>query len=106
MNDIQMQAFIESMLPRDLDVKSMQGFKMDLSANADFRKLFFSVSCDCGTSAILSVEVSKEKTPVEIENAIPSLADGLKRQASAFRSMSCDLHTRMRLGPLASEKTA
>ena len=105
MNDVQIQVLIGNMLPNDLDLKPMKGFKMDLSANADFRKLFFSASCDCGTSAILSVEVSKEKTSAEIENALPSMIDGLKRQATAFRSMSCNLHTQMRLGPLASEQT-
>ena len=82
----------------------MPGFNMDLSANADFRKLFFSATCECGTSALLSVEVSKEKTSDEIRQALPSVIDALKGQAKQFRSMSCDLHTKMRLGPLAGRK--
>jgi hypothetical protein len=79
----------------------MSGFKMNLSANADFRKLFFSATCDCGTSALLSVEVSKDKTGDEIRTALPTVINALVGQAQQFRSMSCDLHSKMRLGPMA-----
>ncbi|MCH8310538.1 MAG: hypothetical protein IIB17_08595 [Chloroflexi bacterium] len=53
---------------------------------------------------MLSVEVSKDKTSDEIRQALPSVIDALKGQAKQFRSMSCDLHTKMRLGPLAGRK--
>jgi hypothetical protein len=79
----------------------MSGFKLDLSANADFRKLFFSATCDCGTSALLSVEVSKDKTVEEIRTALPMVIDALAGQAKQFRSMSCAMHNKMRLGPMA-----
>jgi|TARA_Y100000031_G_C7965896_1_gene268110 hypothetical protein len=79
----------------------MSGFNMNLSANTDFRKLFFSATCDCGTSALLSVEISKDKTVDEIRAALPSVIEGLSGQAKQFQSMSCDLHTKMRLGPTA-----
>jgi len=95
---------IADALPDDLGLSSMTGFNMDLSANADFRKIFFSATCECGTSALLSVEVSRDKTADEIRQALPSVIDGLERQAKQFRSMSCDLHTKMRLGPLAGQQ--
>ena len=76
----------------------MAGFKLDLSANPGFRKSFFSVRCDCGTAAVLSIEVSGQKTIAEIEAALPSLVDRLKSQAGSFRAMPCDAHLRMRLG--------
>ena len=101
MSDSQIQTLIGDAIPDALGLDLMEGFKMDLSANADFRKLFFSAKCECGTSALLSVEISRDKTVDEIKAALPSVIDGLAGQARQFRSMSCEVHTKMRLGPMA-----
>ncbi|MCL0029068.1 hypothetical protein M1N23_02855 [Dehalococcoidia bacterium] len=85
-------------MPEDLDAVPMAGFKLNLSANPGFKKAFFSVRCECGTAAVLSIEVSGQKTIAEIEAVLPSLVDRLKSQASSFRAMSCDIHLQMRLG--------
>ena len=99
-----LQTLIAEAFPDDLNLSPMSGFKMDLSANAEFRKLFFSAKCDCGTSALLSVEISNDKTVEDIKDALRSIIDGLGRQAKQFRSMSCDMHTKMRLGPMAGRQ--
>ena len=93
---------IHGALPADSRLTPLPGFKMDLSANPGFRKVFFAARCTCGTSALLSVEVSEDKTMREVREALPSLVDRLVRQQQAFDSMSCEMHTRMRLGPAAS----
>ena len=99
--DQQLQALIAEAVPRDIGLTKMKGFKMDLSANPGFRKVFFSARCDCGTVALLSVEVAREKTADEVKQALPSLVSRLEGQARSFYSMSCDVHKRMRLGPAA-----
>ena len=101
LSDGQIQSLIADAFPDDLGLTPMSGFNLNLSANADFRKLFFSATCDCGTSALLSVEISNDKTVDEIRAALPSVIEGLSGQAKQFQSMSCDLHTKMRLGPTA-----
>ena len=89
-------------LPEETSLTPLPGFKLDLSANPGFQKVFFSARCGCGTSALLSVEVAREKTMAEVREALPSLVDRLVKQERTFESMSCELHTRMRLGPTAS----
>ena len=79
----------------------MRGFKMDLSANRGFHKVFFAARCECTTVALLSVEVSEDKTLADVERALPSLVGRLEAQARAFYNMNCDMHERMRLGPAA-----
>ncbi len=98
----QIRDLIREALPKDSPLSPLPGFKMNLSANPGFRKVFFVDSCSCGTSALLSVEVSREKTMSEIQEALPSLVERLVRQQQQFESMSCDMHLRMRLGPAAS----
>ena len=71
---------------------------MDFSANPGFKKIFFAASCDCETSALLSVEISEEKDDNEIQAAIPSLVDRLERQERSFRMMDCGTHSKMRTG--------
>ena len=93
---------IRGALPEETSLTPLPGFKLDLSANPGFRKVFFSARCGCGTSALLSVEVAREKTMSEVREALPSLVDRLVKQERAFESMSCEMHTRMRLGPSAS----
>ena len=62
------------------------------------KKIFFAASCDCETSALLSVEISEEKDDNEIQAAIPSLVDRLERQERSFRMMDCGTHSKMRTG--------
>ena len=88
-------------LSPDLELEALRGFKMDLSANKDFHKVFFAARCECTTVALLSVEASAEKTLGEVRRALPSLVARLEAQARAFYNMSCDVHARMRLGPAA-----
>ena len=87
----------------ELGLSPLSGFKMDLSANPGFRKVFFSARCECKTVALLSVEVSGEKTLQDVERALPMLVSRLEAQARSFYNMPCDMHTRMRLGPVASK---
>ena len=96
------RALICDALPLDTNLTPLPGFKLNLSANPGFRKVFFADRCSCGTSALLSVEVSKERTIPEIWEALPSLVDRLMQQQRQFESMPCDLHLQMRLGPASS----
>ena len=98
MDDTQIQKCLIDEFSPDVRLRPMFGFKMDFSANPGFRKIFFSASCDCETSALLSVEISKEKDDNEIEDAIPSLVEHLERQEKAFRTMDCETHSKMRRG--------
>ena len=85
----------------DLDLSALRGLKMDLSANRGFHKVFFAARCECTTVALLSVEVSEEKTVADVKRALPSLVGRLEAQARAFYNMNCEMHERMRLGPAA-----
>jgi len=95
----QLRELISDAIPDEAGLTPLSGFKLDLSANPGFQKAFFSARCDCGTSALLSVEVAQDKTVLQVRQALPSLVDRLQGQARTFRGMSCDLHTRMRMGP-------
>ena len=98
----QLRSLISEAVPSELGITPMKnGFKMNLSANPGFHKVFFSARCDCKTAALLSVEVSEKKTPQEVRQAIPALISKLEAQAKTFYSMPCEAHTRMRLGPAA-----
>ena len=98
-SDRQLRAMVVEALPADTRLIPLKGFGMNLSANPDFRKVFFSAKCDCGTAALLSVEIAQEKTINQIEQALPSLVSKLGGQSRSFYSMSCDVHRKMRLGP-------
>jgi len=100
-SDLLLHEMITDALPADSDLTPMKGFKLDLSANRGFRKVFFSARCGCGTAALLSVEVAEDKTTEQIEQALPALAGKLQAQATTFHTMSCETHARMRLGPAA-----
>jgi hypothetical protein len=95
-----MRLVLDAVSP-DLGLSSLRGFKMDLSANRGFHKVFFSARCECKTVALLSVEVSEEKTLADVERALPSLVGRLEAQARSFYNMNCEVHARMRLGPAA-----
>ncbi len=75
---------------------------MDLSANPGFRKVFFARRCECGTAALLSIEVEKAKTCAEVRNALPTLVTALEQKAKAFDNMTCESHRAMRLGPASN----
>ena len=98
MDNTQIQKLIVDQFSKDIRLRPMSGFKMDFSANPGFKKIFFAASCDCETSALLSVEISVEKDDNEIQAAIPSLVDRLERQERSFRMMDCGTHSKMRTG--------
>ena len=100
----ELSALIAEAVPDDAGLTPLTGFKMDLSANRGFLKVFFSARCDCGTVGMLSVEVAPDKTREEVDQALPSLVSKLQAQAQSFRSMSCEIHRKMRLGPAAGRK--
>ncbi len=89
---------VSSSLDTNIKLKRLKGFDVDFSANKDFHKVFFSASCSCGTAAVLSVEVSNNKTMDEIKQALPSLSTKLTSQSEMFYRMSCDMHKKMRSG--------
>ena len=101
----ELSALIAEAVPADAGLTPLPGFKMDLSANRGFRKVFFSVRCDCGTAGVLSVEVAPDKTREEVGQALPALVSKLQAQAQSFRGMPCEIHRKMRLGPAAGKKT-
>ena len=98
MDNTQIQKLIVDQFSEDVRLRPMSGFKMDFSANPGFKKIFFAASCDCETSALLSVEISEEKDDNEIQAAIPSLVERLERQEKSFRMMDCATHSKMRTG--------
>ena len=98
MDNTQIQKLIVDQFSEDIRLRPMSGFKMDFSANPGFKKIFFAASCDCETSALLSVEISEEKDDNEIQAAIPSLVERLERQEKSFRMMDCATHSKMRTG--------
>jgi len=93
-----LQNLILAQLSGDVTLRPLAGFKMDFSANPGFDKVFFAASCECETSALLSLEVSIEKSDDEIKQALPSLVDKLERQEKSFRSMNCSMHGMMKKG--------
>ena len=98
MDNTQIQKLIVDQFSEDIRLRPMSGFKMDFSANPGFKKIFFAASCDCETSALLSVEISEGKDDNEIQAAIPSLVERLERQEKSFRMMDCATHSKMRTG--------
>ena len=96
-SDIQ-NLIIENLQPFPSNLRALPGFKLNLSANNGFHKFFFAVSCDCGTSALLSVEVSEDKSDNEIESAMPSIVNRLIMQEESFNRMDCEVHDMMKTG--------
>ena len=94
----EVQALLKDAVRDESGLEMLKGFKLNFSGTADFHKVFFSAKCDCGTAALLSIEVSKDKTLAEVEESLPSLTDHLNRKLRQFRSMSCEMHTNMRMG--------
>lgn len=98
MEEKAIQALIMDNVDKQVNLRPLSGFKLDFSANPGFMKVFFSASCDCGTAALLSLEVSEEKTDSEIEAALPSLTQRIEMQEKSFRRMDCSMHNMMRTG--------
>jgi hypothetical protein len=105
-DDLGLVNIIISGVPSDIGLTPLRGFKLNLSANPGFRKVFFSAKCDCGTAAVLSVEVAGDKTVDQIMVALPSLTGSLRQQAKRFYQMSCEMHEKMRLGPMAGRQAS
>ena len=101
MKDSDIQQMIASKLSSKSSMRPLAGFKMNVSANPGFKKVFFSVRCsqeDCDTAALLSVEIANSKSDIEIKDALPSLVDRLERQEKSFHSMDCRMHDTMKKG--------
>ena len=94
----QIRSLLLEALSDDTSLTPLEGFKLDLSANRDFHKLFFAARCSCKTVGLLSVEVGLAKTMDEVKRAVPVLVQRLRAQAQAFQAMPCEAHARMRLG--------
>ena len=98
---------LAALVAHDLSAESgltqLKGFKMNLSANPGFRKAHFAARCQCGTAALLSVEVAQDKTVSEVKRALPSLVSKLESQAKMFYGMPCEAHKKMRLGLAAAQ---
>ena len=82
----------------DTQLTQLDGFRLNLSANSGFHKIFFATRCTCKTAGLLSVEVSNSKTTEEVKQVMPQLVRRLRAQAKAFMAMPCDTHAAMRLG--------
>ncbi len=97
---------IVSGVASELGLTPLNGFKLNLSASPGFRKVFFSAKCECGTAALLSIEVAGDKKNSQIQSALPSLTDSLQQKAKMFYQMSCEMHEKMRLGPMAGRQAS
>ncbi|HJO60904.1 MAG TPA: hypothetical protein QF838_09255 [SAR202 cluster bacterium] len=98
MEEKEIQALVLNEFDDAVNLRPLNGFKMNFSANPGFKKVFFSASCDCGTAALLSLEVSETKTDDEITDALPSLVQRIEMQEKSFRKMDCSMHSMMRTG--------
>ena len=73
-----LQRIFHDALTEEQGLTVLKGFKLDLSANKGFHKLFAAARCDCGTSALLSIEVDRKKTLDEVKEAMPGLLAHLR----------------------------
>jgi len=80
----------------------LKGFSFGSQGNPESHKVFFSVRCDCGTSALMSVEVLRSKTLYQFKEALPDLVNHLRSRVLQFTAMTCDMHARMRAGGLGA----
>ena len=62
---------------------------------ATSQALFFKTTCDCGVTAMLSVDIPKDASDDRVQDMIPHLADALDSQARQFKKMPCQSHSRM-----------
>ncbi|MFP6594236.1 MAG: hypothetical protein VB860_04545 [Dehalococcoidia bacterium] len=87
-----------------LRLKPLNKFNTDVTGRAEFIKIYYGISCECSTAAVLSVEASADKTREEFQEALPALLGKLKLQAVGFRRMDCDSHLQMRIQNLPSAR--
>lgn len=80
-----------------LRLKPLNRFNTDVTGRADFIKIYYGISCECSTAAVLSVEAAAGKTRDEFLEALPALLGKLQLQAVGFRRMDCDSHLQMRI---------
>ncbi len=81
----------------DPRVQLQRGLSPKHMAVEDRWRVFFSAKCRCGVSALLYVDISKDRTRAEIEEKMGSLLAGLSAQADQFYRMPCEMHQRMQL---------
>ena len=62
------------------------------------RALMFKITCDCGVTAMLSVDTPEEASEGKTHDMVPHLAKALDNQASQFKRIPCDAHSRMSMG--------
>jgi hypothetical protein len=87
-----------------LRLKPLNRFNTDVTGRAEFIKIYYGISCECSTAAVLSVEASADKTREEFQEALPALLGKLKLQAVGFRRMDCDSHLQMRIQNLPTAR--
>jgi hypothetical protein len=62
------------------------------------RALMFKITCDCGVTGMLSIDTPEEASEEHIHDMVPHLAKALDNQASQFKRIPCDAHSRMSMG--------
>jgi len=85
-------------------LKPLNRFNTDVTGRAEFIKIYYGISCECSTAAVLSVEASADKTREEFQEALPALLGKLQLQAVGFRRMDCDSHLQMRIQNLPTAR--
>ena len=100
--EIELHHLFSQALAADKGMRLLRGFKPNLSGTMNVHKVFVAASCECGTAAVLSVEVEQSKSYRDVEEALPSLVEQLRLRERAFRKMPCTAHAQMRSGGLAT----
>ena len=100
----QVHDLFKSALAGEPRLNLLRGFKLDFSGNPNFHKVYFSARCDCGTAALLSVEVASSKTLSQVKEVLPNLTEHLKGKVEQFQAMSCEMHATMRTGIRGASK--
>ena len=85
-------------LPEGHELVHLPRLNVPTPAGMGFQKVNFGIRCNCGTSAVLTVEVASDRTETDLEEAMPAILDRLMRQKAAFRKMSCRSHESLRSG--------
>ena len=87
-----------------LRLRPLNRFNTDVTGRSQFIKIYYGISCECSTAAVLSVEAAADKTRDEFQEALPALLGKLKLQGVAFRRMDCDSHLQMRIQNLPTAR--
>ena len=85
-------------LPEGHELVPLPKLNVPTPAGMGFHKVYFGLRCNCGTSAVLTVEVANDRTETDLEEAMPAILDRLMRQKAAFRKMPCRSHQSLRSG--------